>query len=239
MRVDVAFLPQEIEGRDIGATSIVIIDVLRASTTIATAIFNGCEEVIPTSSVEEAVGIARGYEKGDFLLCGERKGKKIDGFDLGNSPSEYIPDVVGGKKLILTTTNGTAAIRSVRGAGSVFIGSFVNLDATVEKLESLGQDIIFVCAGENKRFALEDAVCAGMMVERIRAGGAEESDACLAARSIYRAYSNKIVDAFYASEHGRYLVSIGFEADLLACAQVGIIPVAACLYEGHVIREAR
>lgn len=239
MKVDVAFLPRDIEGRDLDEVNVVVIDVLRASTTIVTALFNGCDDIIPTSTVEEAVAIARSYEKGDFLLCGERKGKMIEGFDLGNSPSEYTSERVRGKKLILTTTNGTAAIRAVRGANAVFIGSFTNLTATLERLLGSDRDIVVVCAGENRRFALEDAVCAGMMLEAI-AGRSKvaESDASVAVRSIYNAFKGRIIDAFYAAEHGKYLIEIGFEEDLLACARVDTVPVAARLYEGHVVRRA-
>jgi 2-phosphosulfolactate phosphatase len=114
VRVDVALVPQEIEGKSFEHITAIVIDVLRASTCIANAIANGCDGVIPTVSVEEAMDISRAYSRDDYLLCGERKNEKIDGFDLGNSPLEFTEDRVKGKKLIMTTTNGTRAIRTAK-----------------------------------------------------------------------------------------------------------------------------
>jgi len=237
MRVDVAFLPQEIEGRDLGRVVAIVIDVLRASTTIATAIASGCEEIIPTASIEEAVEIAKGYGRSDSLLGGERKGTKVEGFDLGNSPLEYTPDKLKGKKLIFTTTNGTGAIKAVKNAGVVLVGSFINLSSAAEKARAGEMDILILCAGEGKKFALEDAICAGMMADRILSQGpAEESDSCVAARKIYEAFEGDLASALASSAHGRYLMSIGFREDIEVAARVDQVSVVPYLCEGQTIR---
>ncbi|HHV61776.1 MAG TPA: 2-phosphosulfolactate phosphatase [Firmicutes bacterium] len=240
MRVDVIFLPQELETRSLDQAVAVIIDVLRASSTIATALANGCEELIPTQTVEEAVEMARSYGRGDFLLGGERKGNKIEGFDLGNSPAEYVPDRVKGKKIIFTTTNGTAVIKAAKGASAILIGSFLNLEAITQYALGLGRDIVFVCAGDGRRFALEDAVCAGMMCDYVcRVGdNVVESDSCIAARKIYDGFNGRISDALAMSEHGRYLEHIGLGADLGLCGQTNVLDVIPCMSEGHIVRRA-
>ncbi|NLG78855.1 MAG: 2-phosphosulfolactate phosphatase [Firmicutes bacterium] len=239
VRIDVALVPQEIEARSLNGITAIVIDVLRASTTIACAISNGCDEVIPTISVEEAVEISRAYARGDYLLCGERRGEKIEGFDLGNSPLEYTEDRVAGKKIIMTTTNGTGAIRAVKAADDVIVGSCWNLSAACERAVSLGKDILIVCAGEGRRFALEDAVCAGMMCERIASMvEADESDGCIAARRLYAVFRDNIQAALAGSEHARYLARIGFSDDVAAAAQVDRVGVVPVLHGGHIVRRA-
>lgn len=239
VRIDVALVPQEIEARSLSGITAIVIDVLRASTTIACAISNGCDEVIPTTSVEEAVEISRAYARGDYLLCGERKGEKIEGFDLGNSPLEYTEDQVRGKKMIMTTSNGTGAIRAVKAAADVIVGSCWNLSAACERAVSLGRDILVVCAGEARKFALEDAVCAGMLCERIASMvEADESDGCLAVRRLYAGFRDGIEAALAGSEHGRHLARIGFAADIAAAAQVDRVDVVPVLHGGHIVRKS-
>ncbi|MGE5587619.1 MAG: 2-phosphosulfolactate phosphatase [Clostridia bacterium] len=239
VHIDVALVPQEIEARSLSGITAVVIDVLRASTTIACAISNGCDEVIPTISVEEAVEISRAYARGDYLLCGERRGEKIEGFDLGNSPLEYTEDRVARKKIIMTTTNGTCAIRAARAADEVIVGSCWNLSAACDRAVSTGKDILIACAGEGKRFTLEDAVCAGMMCERIASLiEVDESDGCIAARRLYAAFRDNIEAAIAGSEHARYLARIGFGNDVAVAAQVDKVSVVPVLHGGHIVRRA-
>lgn len=237
-RVDVALVPQEVEARSLDGMTAIVIDVLRAGTTITCAIANGCDEVIPTTSVEEAVEISKAYARGDYLLCGERKGEKIDGFDLGNSPMEYTEERVRGKKIIITTSNGTGAIRAVRAADNVIVGSLWNLSAVCERATSLGKDILIVCAGEARRFALEDAVCAGMIAERIASmEDVTQSDGCLAVRRLYEGFRSDVRAALSSSEHGRYLAQIGFDADIPVSAQVDTVDAVPVLQGGHILRK--
>lgn len=239
-RVDVALVPQEVEETSLNGITAIVIDVLRAGTTIACALANGCDEVIPTTSVEEAMEISRAYAKGDYLLCGERRGERIDGFDLGNSPSEYTEERVRGRKIIITTSNGTAAIKAVKAADNVMVGSLWNLSAVCERALSLGKDVLIVCAGEGGRFTLEDAVCAGMMADAIASvAHPEESDGCAAVRRLSRDLCGDVATALSLSDHGRYLARIGFGRDIPVCAQVDKTSIVPMLEAGHVVRRYR
>ena len=142
-------------------TVMVMIDVLRASTSICTAIYNGAREAIPCKTIEEAWEIRKSIKHNDVLLCGERQGIKPEGFDLGNSPFEYSPAVVDGKSLIMTTTNGTAIFSLADGRPVALIGSCVNRKAVADYINNNKFDrAVFICAGTNGEFTYEDAICA-------------------------------------------------------------------------------
>ena len=235
MRIDVALVPQEIEGKNLDGVTAVVIDVLRASTCIINAVSNGCDGVIPTVSVEEAMDISRAYARDDYLLCGERKNEKIDGFDLGNSPLEYSEDRVRGKKLIMTTTNGTRAIRTVKTAPTVIIGAFWNMTACSELAVSLGRDILIVCAGQNGRFAVEDAICAGGFVRRLSSlANIDETDGSRTAYLLYSAFQERMEEALSQSAHGRNLINTGFGEDVKVSAKIDRVEVVPVFQEGHI-----
>ena len=231
MKVDLIFCASLLDELFMKDKNVVVIDVLRSSTTIATALQNGAREIIPVDSIEKAVKIS-GSLFGDVTLRGgERNGRVIQGFNLGNSPKEYSEPVVKGKSIIYCTTNGSVALARSRHAKNLLIGSFVNMAVTVEFLKSLGEDLIIVCAGRPLAvggFSLEDTVCAGMMIAQLEAASRVEpvlSDPSIAARSMYKAHGRSIPKMLKLSEHGRYLQEIGFGADLEACGQIDSVPV--------------
>jgi 2-phosphosulfolactate phosphatase len=240
MRIDVVFgggfTSSELAGRLVG-----VIDVLRASTTIAAALANGARAVIPLDSSGDAVERAKAFERSDVRLAGERRMLPIPGFDFGNSPAEFTPEAVEGKTVILTTTNGTAAIMSAQGARDVVIASYVNYTAVLTMLRAAlrgGTDITLVCAGRERQFALEDAGCAGRYVYNVSKGvsGLELSDAAQACVLIDRKYGDRVLELFDASEHGRALRNAGFDDDLTACAAVDSFPVIP-LYQDRQITK--
>lgn len=148
--------------------SVVMFDILRASSTISTALANGCKEVIPVVEVEDAFAVAKTLPENTFIIGGERGALKVPGFHLGNSPLEYTADVVSGKTVILTTTNGTKATsRAAAGASQVFIGSLLNISALARRIMELGKDVVLVCAGTRGKFSLDDTLAAGMMVREL------------------------------------------------------------------------
>ena len=158
--------PEELAGG-----TVVVIDVLRASTTIVHALAAGATEVIPFEEIEEARAAAAQQSDAEILLGGERDGVKIDGFDLGNSPTDYTPLNVGGKTIVFTTTNGTRAMARCRQAERVLIGSFVNAEAVCKKLMGTKQ-IHLLCAGTCGEYSRDDILAAGLMVDRLeRQGG--------------------------------------------------------------------
>jgi 2-phosphosulfolactate phosphatase len=233
VRVDVVFggaglTPTEVVGRVVA-----VIDVLRASTSITTALANGAKTVIPLESPDEVVTRSKAFARADVLLAGERRALPITGFDLGNSPGEFLPAVVEGKTILMTTTNGTPAIANTQGARDVLIASYVNFTAVLTMLRAAlrgGTDVTLVCAGRERQFALEDAGCAGRFVTQLvkRLSGAAMNDAAQACALIDRKYGEQITKLFEASEHGRALIDSGFGHDLAVCAAVdshGVIPV--------------
>ena len=230
MNVSVVFGTSAVGSADVSGRVVVVIDVLRASTSIAVALANGARAVIPCDSSEEAITRAKQFERGDACLAGERRMLPIPGFDLGNSPGEFRPEAVEGKTVLLSTTNGTGAILAVQGARDVVIGSYVNYTATLSLLRSAlrgGTDVTILCAGRDRQFALEDAACAGRYVQQLtrRLSRVTLNDGAQACLLIHRKFGDDIAKLFAAAEHGRALRDAGFADDLLACAAIDSHPV--------------
>src|SRR5260221_278323 len=208
MRIDVVFGLQQLTPQDTQGRVVAVIDVLRASTTIAVALTNGARAIIPTESPDDAVTRSKHLERGAYRLAGERRMLKMEGFDLGNSPLEHTREAVEGKTVILTTTNGTRALLAVQGARDVVVASYVNLTAVSAMLRSAlrgGADISLVCAGQDRQFALEDAACAGRDVHLGSRPLAtlERNDAARAATLIDRKYGDNLMRLFNTAADGR------------------------------------
>ena len=230
MRLDVLYGAQQLGAQDVQGRVVAVIDVLRASTTIAVALANGARTVIPLESPEDVVTRSKQFERAGVLLAGERRMLKMDGFDLGNSPGEHTREVVEGKTVLLTTTNGTHALLAVQGARDVVVASYVNMSAVSAMLRAAlrgGADVTIVCAGQDRQFALEDPACAGRFVYEVtkRLQETELNDAALAASLIDRKYGDNLMRLFSTAAHGRALAAAGFEGDLAACAAVDSYPV--------------
>jgi 2-phosphosulfolactate phosphatase len=241
MRIDIHLAPQGIEDLAMREKIVVVIDVLRASTTIVTALGNGAREVIPVDSVEAAVKISGNFSGDGTLLGGERHGKMVEGFHLGNSPAEYVPERVGGKAVIFSSTNGSLALVRSRYAKELLVCGFVNLTAVADYLRSRGHDFTIVCAGKAGDFSMEDTVCAGMLIATVMKDAGvdvELSDGALAARALYKAYGKNLLKMVRSTEHGQYLQEIGFTGDLKLCAAVDAIPVVV-KQEGNVLKCRR
>ena len=230
MRIEVQFGVQQLAQADVQGRVVAMIDVLRASTTVAAALANGARTIIPLENSEELATRSKQFERGAVLLAGERRMLRMDGFDLGNSPLEHTREQVEGKTVLLTTTNGTHALLAVQGARDVVVASYVNLTAVCAMLRAAlrgGADITIVCAGQDRQFALEDAACAGRYVSQIvkRLHSVELNDAALASSLIDRRYGDNLMRLFETAAHGRALAAAGFEEDLAACAAVDSYPV--------------
>ncbi|HBE81027.1 MAG TPA: 2-phosphosulfolactate phosphatase, partial [Firmicutes bacterium] len=167
VRVDV--LPVPDSNVNLVDKKVVVIDVLRATSTIVTALGNKASEIIPAIEPAEVVDLVRVIGSKECLTGGERKGLKIEGFDLGNSPAEYTEERISGKRLILCTTNGTKAIKSAQGAAEVWIGSFLNIGAVTDRLQDSTRDIVLICSGRDHSLCLEDMACAGAMIQFLQA----------------------------------------------------------------------
>lgn len=238
MRVHVVLTPPPRGGEGLHSRSVVVIDVFRAVTTMATALSRGCRMVVPVLTPDEARARARAFQPGQILLGGERGGEPIAGFDLGNSPLEYSADRVAGKVVILTTTNGTRALldAAAAGAAATTAGALVNVGAIARWAMDQSRDLTLLCAGEAGDISLEDTVCAGMIVERLAVGGAslDLSDAAVLSVTAARDYRGRLDRLCADSKWGRHLVRAGREKDLTACLALDACPVVPLLRDGVV-----
>lgn len=233
MRADVFFAPSLMNPADVSNRVVAVVDVLRASTSIAAALANGARAVIPLPSSEEVASRSKSLARSEVRLAGERKSQPIPGFDFGNSPSEFARESVEGKTVLMSTTNGTAAILSVQGARDVVVASYVNFSAVLGMLRTAlraGTDVAIVCAGQDRQFSLEDAACAGLFIQHIttKHRTTDVNDAAQAAMVLNKKYGTNLTRLFKASSHGQALAAAGFEADLTACAELnayGVLPV--------------
>ena len=220
MKIDVHFEPAA-PLPDLTGSLVVVIDVLRATSSMVEALVNGAQGVYPAASTEEAIKLASSLGREDTILCGEARGLKIEGFDLGNSPSEFSAEKVAGKRLVMSTTNGTRAFFLVEDAVSVWACSFMNLSA-VASAAMEADSIVIVCAGMEGLFSLDDAVCAGALVQRIRTTAdvdIELNDAAMGA--VEMALTFRVNAHFLASTlSGRHLIEIGLREDLNTCAEI-------------------
>ncbi|WP_346870069.1 2-phosphosulfolactate phosphatase [Clostridium sp. UBA5119] len=167
MNIDVVISAQHIKPEKFKDRIVVVIDVLRATSVMVTALNNGCDKIIPVKEIEEAIDIAS-KDRNKYLLGGERGGIKIDKFDFSNSPLDYIEDIVKGKSLIMTTTNGTRAIKNSEEAEKIFIGALINGRVVAEKLAKLNKDVTFVNAGTDGEFSMDDFIASGYIINCLR-----------------------------------------------------------------------
>ncbi|MDQ6830244.1 MAG: 2-phosphosulfolactate phosphatase [Gemmatimonadota bacterium] len=230
MRLDVLFGPLQLAPAYSTGRVVAVIDVLRLSTTVATALHNGAKAIVPLAEAEEVIMRAKQFTRSDVRLAGERKMLPVPGFDLGNSPGEMTREAVDGMTVLLTTTNGTRALLAVQGARDVVVGAYVNFSAVCALLRTAlrgGTDVTLLCAGSDKQFSLEDAACAGRMARYAskRMTGVQLNDGALASGLIDKRYGASIDRLFKDAEHGRLLVDAGFGDDLAACAAIDSCPV--------------
>ncbi len=207
--VDVLFTPSRIHTRGIA----VVIDVLRATSTIVTALANGALCVKPVVNLARA----RMEKSKNTLICGERNGVKPKGFDLGNSPLEYTSDAVFGKNLVLTTTNGTKAVHLVK-SPRVLAGSFLNLSAVVVQLKH-SEEILVVCSGQDRFIAMEDVLCAGALIERLDRD--DLGDGAKIAFQLWKGLkTSDLQQMLLDTLHGKELAKKGFAEDIVFCSQI-------------------
>jgi 2-phosphosulfolactate phosphatase len=240
MRLDVFFTPGEVKQSDVAGRVVAVVDVLRASTSIAVALANDAKGVVPVESAEEAMTRSKQFEKGEVVLAGEQKMMPISGFGLGNSPQGFTREAVGGQTVLITTTNGTHALLGVQGARDIVVASYVNFSAILAMLRAAraNADITIVCAGNEGNFSLEDAACAGRYVREIpkHLASVVLNDAATASALIDRRYGDNVAKVFKESSHGQALAAAGFAEDLAVAASVDSFPVVPIFQERQITR---
>lgn len=227
MKLDVIISADNIKEEYLENKIVVVIDMLRATSVIITALANGAKEVFPILTVEEALKkkeelIMNGINP---LLGGERKALKIDGFDFSNSPLEYTSDKVQGKSIILSTTNGTRAINLSLKAEEILIGAVINSEAITMELKNYNKDVVFINAGTNGEFSMDDFICSGYMISLLcEKDNHDLSDIAKTAKYIYENNTN-LVDYIKEAKHYNILKSLNLMKDLKYCCEKNIINI--------------
>ena len=237
MKLSVYFTPLGLTPAVVTGKTVVVLDVLRATTTIVAAVANGAKAVLPTASSEEALKVAQNFDRKERLLAGERRCIRIPGFDLGNSPLEMTAEAVAGRSVILSTTNGTPALVAADAGRPVIVGAVTNFSAAAEAAREAAaeqDELVVICAGKEKFFALEDAYVAGRFAKVALAGRGrgkrshQLNDGAVAAIELVRHYGSDWTRAIMASAAARDLLALKFKADVVAASEVDrydIVPI--------------
>ena len=229
--------PQLLDLYEIKDSIVVIIDVFRATSTIATALFNGASKVIPVDSAE--LCIEMGNQTGG-VTAGERDGKIIPGLSYGNSPSEYPRSFIENKTLIITTTNGTKLLHMAlkQGAKNIITGSFPNLTKVVEFLKSQDAPVILGCSGWKNKFNIEDVLFAGAVIEEVKAHFDIHCDSSFMANQLYMQQKDQLTTYIKTVTHWNRLAAYGLEEDMLYCISKDTAPSLPLFKEGALINQA-
>lgn len=199
---------------------VVVIDIFRATTSICYGLSNGAKAIIPVSTIDECAS----FKDSGYLLAAERNGKRVEGFDLGNSPFSYEKENIAGKTIVLTTTNGTKALSKAKEAKEIIIGSFLNLTAVASYLQAQELDIVLLCAGWKNQFCLEDTLFAGAVVEKLVASSNFVlDDSAMGAEDLYKAAKDNLSEYLSKSSHGERLKKLNIQRDIAFCLQMDVI----------------
>lgn len=217
MKIDIILTAADIQPEKIKDKIVVIIDVLRATSVMITALANGAKAVYPYKDIESVLENSK--KSKSFVLGGERKGLKTEGFDFGNSPLEYTKEAVSGKDMFMTTSNGTRAIEnSANGSKKLFIAAFLNVESVAKKILEENDDTVIICSGTDNNFSLDDALCAGEIIRRVKEKNRDIqlTDISLAMKRLAET-SLGIEETLEGSKHFEYLKTIGFYGDMNHC----------------------
>jgi len=231
VKVFVYHTPEQIPTQSVPDCAIAV-DVLRATTTMATALASGAEAVQVFSDLAELIQVSEGWQPDKRLRAGERGGSKVEGFDFGNSPLECTPEVVGGRRLFISTTNGTRALTSIRAARVVLAASLINRKAVVDFLHNHSPETVWIVgSGWEGAYSLEDTVCAGAILQKLAddrqvfVGSLVGNDEAIAAAALYSTWQTRLLDLLRQASHGQRLLRLNCQDDLNYCSQTDILDV--------------
>ncbi len=233
------FSPALLHLYDVSNTIVVVIDVLRATSTIATVLYNGAREIIPVDSVERCIQLGKELE---CITAGERDGQVAPGLQYGNSSFEYPRDFVEGKTLVLTTTNGTKLLHMAlaKGATEIITGSFLNLSAVCEHLKQMKKNVILGCAGWKDRVNMEDSLFAGAVVDAVKDDFAINCDSSRMAENLYQLGRNDLYGFMKRNEASHYhrLTNFGLEKDIRHCLTPDLANILPEYYNGKLVLQS-
>jgi 2-phosphosulfolactate phosphatase len=213
---------------DLHQKNVVVIDILRATSTICTAFHNGATQIVTTATPAEALR----YREQGYLCAAERDGNTVEGFELGNSPQDYTRDHIQGKRIALTTTNGTRCLRMSQGAHRVFAGSFLNIGAMASYLLGDGRPVLLFCAGWKDRFNLEDTLYAGALAARLMSAFTCQCDAGLAAIELWNNHADNPAAFLEKASHAQRFKTLHRESDIEVCLRMDSAPVLPYMVDG-------
>lgn len=236
-KIEITLTPDELNRIPAKDQTIVMIDTLRASTTIVTALANGARGVIPFSTRSELEEYYRADPRPDYLLCGERGGRALAGFDLGNSPLSYQPRIVKNRIILLKTTNGTRILEQLPPTNMILIGAMVNSLAVTKRIIDLDRDVFLVCAGTQGAFSLEDFITAGRYSSLLQQEGWQGDDLVIAATRIFKDNQSfdDLINLFLHSRNGQNLLNLGYSEDIKFAGSLDLFSVVPYLKGDKII----
>lgn len=236
MKVDIIISANDIDDSKLENKTAIVIDMFRATSVITTALSNGCREVIPFLTIEETKEYAETLPRNQYVLGGERKAVKIDGFDLSNSPLEYTREVVQGKSVLMTTTNGTRTLAKSKTAERIFIAAMINGKAVAEKLLEVNEDVVIINAGTNGNFSMDDYICSGYIINEMLKvkKNIELTDIAKTANMIYESNTD-IISYVKEATHYSVMKSLELDDDIEYCIKKDIVDIVP-EYRGGKIR---
>ncbi len=211
--IEVCFTPELIHLHEVKGKLVVVVDIFRATSTMVAALAHGVTEILPFADLESC----RAMQVQGYLIAGERDGLTAPGFELGNSPTAFLEGNYAGKKLAMTTTNGTLALDKSKCAAEILIGAFPNLQATANYIQSRNLDVMIHCAGWKGKFNLEDSLYAGALVQALSGSHANQEDGAIAMSSLFAQVNENLPDYLAQASHAKRLQNYGIEADIAFC----------------------
>ena len=230
--IEVCFSPELIHLHEVTGKLVVVVDIFRATSTMVAALAHGVTEILPFADLEAC----RAMQSQGYLISGERNGLTAPGFELGNSPVAYIDGKYAGRKLAMTTTNGTVALEKSKGAAEILIGAFPNLRATVTYIQSQDLDVLIHCAGWKGRFNLEDSLYAGALVQALGESHSNREDGALAMESLFTQVGGNLAIYLSQASHAKRLQNYGIEADIDFCLSLNLCQLVVRVAENGALR---
>ncbi len=241
MHTEVFITAQSAPEKKAGGHIVVAIDVLRACSTIVTALCQGARGVVPVPDLDHAAKIASNLDPSSYLLGGERGGYRIDKYHCGNSPREYTREVVRRRTVILSTTNGTVAMHKGRKARRLLVGCFLNIDRVAEAIRETDMDLIIICSGQKGQVSLEDTLCAGYLLDRLWNGRPPGgvSDATRMTFALYDSHRHCLDETLRQGAHAQWLASKGFGDDVDYCFRLNALPVLPRYRDNRIVLDKK
>jgi len=230
--IEVCLTPELISQHDLKGKVVVVVDIFRATSCIVTGLAHGIAAIKPVGGVDETLELGRQ----GFVTAGERGGQKVDGFDMGNSPFEYMDEDLIGRKVAISTTNGSQAILKSLEADEILIGAFLNLSVTADYLSNSGKDVVVHCAGWKGAVNIEDTLYAGALIHWLKKTHTLTGDSAFLADQLYQANKNDLVAMAKQSSHAHRLAGFGVIKDIAFCVEIDTYDAVIALREDFLIR---